>query len=65
VTWVWGNVPLYVGSIGCIVDDVVDGISWSVCWSISRGVGWSISCSVSSGVGRLRHFVFASTFFSH
>jgi hypothetical protein len=62
---VWGNVPLYVGSIGCVVDDVADGISYRVCWSVSRGVGWSISCSVGSGVGRLHYFVFASTFFSH
>jgi hypothetical protein len=53
VSWVWGDVPLYVGSIGCIVDDVANDISWGVSWNISRGVG------------RLRHFIFASTFFSH
>jgi hypothetical protein len=34
-------------------------------WSISCGVGWSVVCSIGSGVGRLRYFIFASTFFSH
>jgi hypothetical protein len=62
VSWVWGDVPLYVG---CVVDDIADSISWSICWSVSRGVGWSISCSIGSGVVRLHYFVFASTFFSH
>jgi hypothetical protein len=69
VSWVWGDVPLDVGSIGCVVDDVADGISWSVCcevgWSVSYSVGWSISCSIGSGVDRLYYFVFALTFFSH
>jgi hypothetical protein len=65
VSWVWGDVPLDVGSIGCVVDDVADSISCSVFWNVSRGIGWSISCSVGSGVGRLHYFVFGSTFFSH
>jgi hypothetical protein len=64
VSWIWGGVPLDVGSIGCIVGGVAS-ISRSVCWSISRWVGWSIGCSVSSGISRLHYFVFASPFFSH
>jgi hypothetical protein len=61
VSGVCGDVPLDVGSIGWVVDDVADGVSWSVCC----GVGWSISCSIVSGVDRLHYFIFASTFFSH
>jgi hypothetical protein len=63
-SWIWGGVPLDVGSVGCIVGGVASGISRGVCWSISRWVDWSIGCSVSSGISRL-HFVFASPFFSH
>jgi hypothetical protein len=61
VSGVWGDVPLDVGSIGWVVDDVADSVSWRVCY----GVGWSISYSVGSGVDRLHYFVFSSTFFGH
>jgi hypothetical protein len=54
-SWIWGGVPLDVGSIGCIVG----GISRGVCWSISRWVGWSIGCSVSTtSVALLRFCLF-------
>jgi hypothetical protein len=46
VSRVWGDVPLDDGSIGWVVDDVADGVSWSVCCR----VGWSISYSIGSGV---------------
>jgi hypothetical protein len=59
-SWIWGGVPLDVGSVGCIVGGVA-----SICWSISRWIGWSVGCSVSSRIGRLHHFVFTSPFFSH
>jgi hypothetical protein len=36
VSWVWSNVCLNIGSIGCIVNDVTSGIGRIVCWSISR-----------------------------
>jgi hypothetical protein len=65
VSWIWGGVPLDVGSVGCVVGGIASSISRGVCWSISRWVGWSIGCSVSSGIGRLYYFVFTSTFFSH
>jgi hypothetical protein len=61
VSMVWRGIPLNIGSIGCIADDVTSGIDRSVCWS----VGCSICCSIGSGVDRLHYFVFASTFFSH
>jgi hypothetical protein len=63
-SWIWGGVPLDIGSVGCIVGGVAS-ISRGVCWSISRWVGWSIGCSVSSGISRLHYFVFASSIFSH
>jgi hypothetical protein len=63
-SWIWGGVPLDVGSVGCIVGGVAS-ISWGICWSISRWIGWSVGCSVSSRIGRLHHFVFTSPFFSH
>jgi hypothetical protein len=56
-SWIWGGVPLDVGSIGCIVG----GITSIIGWGVSRRVGWSIG----SGIGRLHYFVFTSTFFSH
>jgi hypothetical protein len=59
--WVCSDVPLDVGSISCIVGDVVDYVGSSVGWSIGR----SISCNVGNGVGRLHHFVFTSSLFSH
>jgi hypothetical protein len=31
VSWVWSNVCLNIGSIGCIVDDVTNGIGRIVC----------------------------------
>jgi hypothetical protein len=65
VSWIWGGVPLDVGSIGCVVGSIVSSISQGVCWGIGRWVGWSIGCSVSSGIGRLYYFVLASTFFIH
>jgi hypothetical protein len=37
--WIWGGVPLDVGSVGCIVGGIASGISRGVCWSISRWVG--------------------------
>jgi hypothetical protein len=65
VSWVWSDVCLNIGSIGCVVDDVSNGIGQVVCWGISHRVGWSVGCSIGSGVDRLRYFVFASSFFSH
>jgi hypothetical protein len=64
VSWIWGGVPLDVGSVGCIVGGIAS-ISWGICWSISPWIGWSVGCSVSSRIGRLHHFVFTSPFFSH
>jgi hypothetical protein len=34
-SWIWGGVPLDVGSVGCIVGGVTS-IILDVCWSISR-----------------------------
>jgi hypothetical protein len=65
VSWIWGDVCLNIGSIGCVVDDVTRGIGRVICWGISRRVGWSVVCSIGSGMDRLRYFVFTSTFFSH
>jgi hypothetical protein len=65
VSWIWGGVPLDVGSVGCIVGGITSSVGRSICWSISRRVGWSVGCSIGSGIGRLHYFVFASTFFSH
>jgi hypothetical protein len=64
-SWIWGGVPLDVGSVGCIIGGIASGISRGVCRSISRWFGWSIGCSVGSGISRLHYFVFASSFFSH
>jgi hypothetical protein len=64
-SWIWGRVSLDVGSDGCIVGSIANGIGRGVCWSISRWVGWSIGCSVGSGISRLHYFVFASSFFIH
>jgi hypothetical protein len=64
-SWIWGGVPLDVGSIGCVVDGIASSIGQGVCWSISRWVGWSISWSIGSGISRLHYFVFASAFFSY
>jgi hypothetical protein len=36
-SWIWGRVPLDVGSVSCVA-------------SISRGIYWSISCGISSGI---------------
>jgi hypothetical protein len=63
--WVWSNVCLNIGSVGCIVDDVTSGIDRIVCGNISHRVGWRVGCGVDGGVDWLRYFVFASTFFSH
>jgi hypothetical protein len=57
VSWVWSDVCLNIGSIGCIVDDVISIIGQSICWSISHRVGWSVGCSIGSGFDRLRYFV--------
>jgi hypothetical protein len=65
VSWIWGSVPLDVGSIGYVVSGITSSIGRSICWSISRGVGWSVSCSIGSGVDRLCYFIFASSLFSH
>jgi hypothetical protein len=65
VSWVWSGVPLDVGSVGCVVDDVDSGIGWGVCRGISYRVSLSISCSISSGIDRLHHFIFSSSLFSH
>jgi hypothetical protein len=59
VSWVWSNVCLNIGSVGCIVDDVTSDIDRIVCWSISHRVGWHVGCSVGSGVDWLRYFIFA------
>jgi hypothetical protein len=63
-SWIWGGVPLDIGSVGCIVGGVAS-ISRGVSWSISRWVGWSVCCSASSGISWLHYFVFTSPFFSH
>jgi hypothetical protein len=65
VPWMWGGIPLDVGSVGCIVGGITGSIGRSVCWSISRRVGWSVSCSIGSGVDRLRYFDFSQSLFSH
>jgi hypothetical protein len=65
VSWMWGGIPLDVGSVGCIVGGITSNIGRSVCWSISHRVGWSFSCSIGSGVDRLRYFVFASSLFNY
>jgi hypothetical protein len=65
VAWMWGNIPLDVGSVGCIVGGITNNIGRSISWSISHRIGWSVSYSVGSGVDRLRYFVFASYLFSH
>jgi hypothetical protein len=54
VSWIWGGVPLDVGSVGYNIGGITNNIGRSVCWSISHRVGWSVSCSIGSGVGRLR-----------
>jgi hypothetical protein len=64
-SWIWGEVPLDVGSIGYVVGSIASGISQGVGWSVSRWVGQSIGCSVGSGVSRLYYFIFASSFFRH
>jgi hypothetical protein len=61
VSWMWGGIPLDVGSVGYIVSGITSNICHSVCWGISRRVGWSFSRKVD----RLRYFVFASSLFSH
>jgi hypothetical protein len=65
VSWMWGGIPLDVGSVGCKIGGIISRIGQSVCWSGSRRVGWSVSCSIGSGVDRLRYFVFASSLFSY
>jgi hypothetical protein len=65
VSWIWGGVPLDVGSIGCVVGGIASSIGRGVCWGISHRVGWSVGCSIGSGIDMLRYFVFASTFSSH
>jgi hypothetical protein len=64
VSWVWSDVSLDVGSVGCVVDDVDSGIARDICRGISYGVSWSISCSISSGIDRLHYFIFTSSLFS-
>jgi hypothetical protein len=44
VSWIWGGVPLDVGSVGCIVGSIATSIGRGVCWSISCRVGWSVGC---------------------
>jgi tetrahydromethanopterin S-methyltransferase subunit D len=63
--WVCDGVSLDVGSISCIIGDVVGGIGWSICRSVSCRVSWSISCSVRSGIDRLHYFIFTSSLFSY
>jgi hypothetical protein len=63
-SWIWGGVPLDIGTVGCIVGGVTS-ISRGTCWSISRWVRWSVGCSVSSGICRLHYFIFTSPFFSY
>jgi hypothetical protein len=50
VSWIWGGVPLDVGSVGCIVGGIASGIGRGVCWSISRWVGWSIAAALAAGL---------------
>jgi hypothetical protein len=57
VSWVWGSVSLYVGSVSCVVNGIAGNIGRSVCWSIT--------CSIGSGVDRLHYFIFASSLLSH
>jgi hypothetical protein len=64
-SWIWGGVPLDVGSVGCVVGGIASSIGQGVCWSISRWVGWSIRCSIGSGISRMHYFVSASAFFSY
>jgi hypothetical protein len=39
VSWVWSDIPLNIGNVGCIVDDVISGIDRSVCWSVGCSIG--------------------------
>jgi hypothetical protein len=64
-SWIWGGVPLDVGSVGCVGGGIASDIDLIVCWGVSHRIGWNIGCSVSSGVTRLHYFVFTSPFFSH
>jgi hypothetical protein len=62
VSWMWGGIPLDVGSVGCIVGGITSSIDRSICRSIGRRVGWSV---IGSGVGRLRYFIFTLSLFSY
>jgi hypothetical protein len=64
-SWIWGRVPLDVGSVGCVVGGIASGIDLIVCWGVSHRIGWSVGRSVGSRVDRLCYFIFASSFFSH
>jgi hypothetical protein len=65
VSWVWSGVPLNIGNVGYIVDDVTTGIDQSVCWSIGYSISRSICCSMGNRVDWLCYFIFASASFSH
>jgi ABC-type maltose transport system permease subunit len=65
VSWVWSGVPLDVGSVGCVVDDIASGVGRGVFRNISHRVSWSISYNISSRIDRLHYFVFTSSLFSH
>jgi hypothetical protein len=65
VSWVRSDVCLSIGSVGCVVGDVISVIDRSVCWSVGWSVGCSVGCSIGSWVGRLCYFIFAPTFFSY
>jgi hypothetical protein len=56
-SWIWGGVPLDVGSVGCVVGGIASSIGLGVCWSIS--------CNIGSGISQLHYFIFASAFFSY
>jgi hypothetical protein len=64
-SWMWGGIPLDVGSVSCIVGGITSSIGQSVCWRISHRFGWSVSCSICSGVDRLRYFIFALSLFNY
>jgi hypothetical protein len=65
VPWVWSGIPLDVGSVGYVVDDVASGVGRGVFRGISHRFSWSISCSISSGIDRLHYFIFTPSLFSH
>jgi hypothetical protein len=54
VSWVWGDIPLNMDDIGCVIDDVASVISRGICWSIGCSVGRSVCYDIGGWVDWLR-----------